>query len=458
VVDGKPLLPEVQPRDRKTISLPADGAQRVEFRLRGWELGTQQGFIRVAKQDGLSSDNTRYFAVDVRTAWPVLLVTANEAQSFLLSQALAPTEQRETATARFECRELAQAELASHELNSYAIVCLHDPLPLTPPQWEQLGRYVERGGNLVVCLGANAQTTPSFNEPAAQHVLGAKLAKPWRTGERDVFLLPQRLEHPALAVFREQASTVPWSESPVFRHWSLTDLAENQSDVLSYNNGKPAILERSLGNGRVVLMTTPLAEETRPAGRPPWNELLTSDNAWPNFVLLNELMRYLAGGTASRLNYLTGETAVLVNDPERDPARYQLFTPLDAPQDIMPREGVLSVPFTPHPGAYRLKGLRDKPIIRGFAVNLPAAVSDLQRIAPARVEELLGKNRFRYARSRDEIVLEVGEARVGREFYPYLLLALVVILGLEHTLANRFYRKTESREVRIPAATSVVPG
>jgi hypothetical protein len=56
------------------------------------------------------------------------------------------------------------------------------------------------------------------------------------------------------------------------------------------------------------------------------------------------------------------------------------------------------------------------------------------------LDELLGKNRFRYARSRDEIVLEVGEARVGREFYPYLLIVLVVIAGLEHLLANRFYR------------------
>jgi hypothetical protein len=454
VVDGKPMLPEAQVRDRKSINLPADGAQRVEFRIRGWEFGTQQGFVRVAKQDGLASDNSRYFAVEVRTAWPVLLVAASDVQSFLLAQALAPTEQRETATARFECREVAQTELAGHELGGYSIVCLHDPQPLASSQWEQLGRYVERGGNLVVFLGANAQTTPSFNEPAAQYVLGAKLVKPWRTAEREVSFSPQRFEHPSLALFREQASTVPWSESPVFRHWSVSDLAENQSVVLSYNNGKPAILERPLGSGRVVLFTTPLAEESRPAGRPPWNELLTSEQAWPNFVLFNELMRYLAGGTESRLNYLAGETAVIVNDATRDPARYQLFTPLDAPQDVLPRDGLLSVPFTPHPGAYRLKGLRDKPIVRGFAVNLPADASNLQRVPLARVEELLGKNRFRYARSRDEIVLEVGEARVGREFYPYLLLVLVVILGLEHTLANRFYRKTESTPDRSSAAKS----
>lgn len=455
VVDGKPLLPIAQVRDRQTVNLPVEGAQRVEFRVRGWEFGTQQGYLRVTKQDGLASDNVRFFATDVRGAWPVLLVAANEVQSFLLAETLAPADQREAAAARFDCRQLGQTELAGHDLNRYSVVCLHDPQPLPPAAWEQLGKYVERGGSLVVFLGHNAQAVASFNEPAAQRVLAGKLTRPWRAADRELFFSPQRFEHPALALFREQSSNVPWSESPVFRHWGLEELAENQSVILSYSNGKPAILERPLGAGRVVVFTTPLAEESRPQGRPPWNELLTSENFWPNFVLFNELMRYLAGGAESRLNYLAGETAVLNNDSTVDPARYQLFTPLDAPQDIMPRDGILSIPFTPHPGAYRLKGLRDKPIIRGFAVNLPPEASDLRRVTPGAIEELLGKNRFRYARSRDEIVLEVGEARVGREFYPYLLLVLVVILGLEHTLANRFYRKMESKEGAVPAVASV---
>ena len=444
VVDGKPLFPVARVRDRKIITLPAEGSQRIEFRVRGWELGTQQGSIRIAKQDGLMSDNTRFFAVEVRNAWPILLVASNPVQSFLMSEALAPAEQRETGTARFECREIAQAELGNHDLAGSAIVCLLDPLPLPPAQWEQLGQYSERGGNLVVFLGANAQPTTSFNEPAAQRVLGGKLARPWRAADRELFLAPQRYDHPSLALFRDQASTVPWSESPVFRHWTLNELAANNSIVLTYSNGKPAILERPFGAGRVVTITTPFAEESRPAGRPPWNELLTSENAWPNFVLLNELMRYLAGGTESRVNYLAGETASLVNDASRDPARYQLFTPLDAPQDLLPRAGIISVPFTEQPGAYRLKGLHDKPVTRGFAVNLSAEASDLTRVTHEQLAELLGKGRFRYARNRDEIVLEVGEARVGREFYPYLLLVLVVVLGLEHTLANRFYRQSDA--------------
>jgi hypothetical protein len=60
---------------------------------------------------------------------------------------------------------------------------------------------------------------------------------------------------------------------------------------------------------------------------------------------------------------------------------------------------------------------------------------------------MLGQGRFRFARNRDEIVLEVGEARTGREFYPFLLLIIVVVLGMEQALANRFYRKSDSSSI-----------
>ena len=81
--------------------------------------------------------------------------------------------------------------------------------------------------------------------------------------------------------------------------------------------------------------------------------------------------------------------------------------------------------------------------MRGFSVNLPESASQLTRLAREDLDELLGAGRYHFARSQDEIVLGVGEARMGREFYPFLLPLLALILGLEHLLANRFYRRGE---------------
>ena len=134
---------------------------------------------------------------------------------------------------------------------------------------------------------------------------------------------------------------------------------------------------------------------------------------------------------------------VLPNDPAEYPDRYQLFTPLDQPQDVLARDGPLTVRFTEQPGAYRLRGQKQGPLVRGFAVNLSGDTSDLARLPRERFDEILGRGRYKMAKSKEEIDRAVGNDRIGSEFYPLLVSLLAVILGIEHVLANRFYRRND---------------
>jgi hypothetical protein len=61
-------------------------------------------------------------------------------------------------------------------------------------------------------------------------------------------------------------------------------------------------------------------------------------------------------------------------------------------------------------------------------------------LSPQELDAQLGADRYRLARSTDELAPGVGEARLGREFYPALWLLFGLILALEQVLANRFYR------------------
>jgi hypothetical protein len=153
------------------------------------------------------------------------------------------------------------------------------------------------------------------------------------------------------------------------------------------------------------------------------------------------MLVHLVRSGQSRLNLHAGETAVLPNDPADYPERYQLFTPLEQPQDVLAKDGQVSVRFTDNPGAYRLRGQKGGPVVRGFAVNLSADTSDLTRLPRAKLDELLGKDHYKLAKSKSDIDRAVGHDRVGSEFYPLLVTLLAVALGLEHVLANRFYRK-----------------
>lgn len=440
IQDGRTLLPEPQLRDQRIVDLEDGGARAVRFQLSGLELGTHQGWLKISGQDGLAWDDLRYFTVDVQEAVPVLVLSPPGVTTKFFTEAVAPYEYRETGRARYACTTLEQTQLPNLDLDDYAAVCLLDPGPLTPPDWDKLAGYVRRGGGLGLFLGRNADPA-SFQGETARRLLGGRLVRQWRATE-GLFMTLRDLSHPVTAAFREIGTDVPWERFPVYRHWVLEDFSEGARLVMPLSNNKPAVVESLWERGRVLTMTTPISDSLRLQGRQPWNELPTGSDAWPYFVLVNEMLGYLVGSGGTRLNYTAGETAVLPNNRDRHPERYQLFTPLDQPQEVAASDGRIVVRFTEYPGAYRLKGNRGGPVIRGFSVNLPPSASRLERIDRSQLDELLGEGRYHFARSQDEIVLGVGQARLGREFYPLLIALVALVLGLEHLLANRFYKRS----------------
>jgi len=190
-----------------------------------------------------------------------------------------------------------------------------------------------------------------------------------------------------------------------------------------------------------LTMSTPVSELPQTKGRAVWNELFASDAPWPAFVLVNEMVLHLVERNVARINFVSGETVTLPNDLERDPDRYQFFTPKDLPTDVVAGGNRLALGKLENPGVYYLRGKRTEVVQRGLSVNVAANATQLRRLAPEGLEKIFGKDRYRLARSADELVRDVGEARIGREFYPYVMLAIAFLLACEHLLANRFYRR-----------------
>jgi hypothetical protein len=455
--DGKPVLPKSYRCAVRTVNLEPGGLQRVtlnvegvggresgESGIRGEEsgvrtglpLGTHQGLVRILGEDGLALDDVRYFAVEVQPDWPIAVFAPKGVRTDEQVRAL-----RNNPKARFRCDVLPQEELANKTLDDYRAICLLDPQPLPSEAWDKLAAYVQSGGGVALALGHNAEPAAFQPEPT-QVVLGGKLTRQTRSAG-DLYFSPGSYDHPVMAEFRAIEANVPWDRYPVLYHWNLDALREGARTIIAYGDNKPALVENRLGRGRVLVLTTPITDPLRPGSRKAWNELWYGEDAWPGFVLWNEMLLYLVGAGQARLNYDAGETAVLANDPAKDPERYQLFSPLEEPQDVLAREERVTVRFTDYPGAYRLRGQRGGPVVRGFAVNLPPDVGDLSRLPREKLDELLGKERFQFARSREEINRAVGADRIGSEFYSLLVTLLALTLGMEHLLANKFYRKDD---------------
>lgn len=432
-------------RGQRTVEVGTGESRGADFQLRGLNAGVHQGYVKLVGEDALACDDTRWFTVEVRPAWRVLIVAPTEKSrsakdyALFLSEAIAPRAIRVKGEAAFEVEVISEDQLAKQALDGVAAVCLVDPRPLPAGVWQKLTSYVSSGGGLGVFLGRNAWPVDSFNEPTAQEVLPGKLVRQWRA--RETYLAPEGFQHPLLAKFRPLAGSVPWEGLPIFRHWQLGSLAKEAGVLLSYSNGQPALLERPLGKGRVLTLTTPISD---PANRPDtWNLLPTGDQPWPFVMLANELMYYLVGSDQQRLNYQTGDTAVVhLPAGEKFPV-YSLTTPrgdqIRTPVDD--KQNALIVTSTETPGNYRLRaGGGEQGMQLGFSANLPADVSQLERTSADDLKAVFGDMPFRLAHNRDEIDRSVSAGRVGQELFPFLMVFLVLVLAFEQALANRFYQ------------------
>jgi aerotolerance regulator-like protein len=450
-----------QIRDQKTFRWKPGEPQSVEFALGNEGIGTHQGFVRILGEDNLAADDVRYFSFDVRPAFHVLVAAPKPADQYalFLTEALSPVAFRKSGRARFECETVALDQLLDRNLENYAAVCLLDPTPLDPAVWARLRTYVEQGGGLAIWLGRNAQPIDAFNDPAALAVLPGKLALRVHAEEPNLFLAPRDLQHPLLGRFRPLAGSVPWNSFPVWRHWQFAglDQAKGVTAVIPYSNGQPALLEKIVGKGRVLTMTTPISDSA--ADPDSWNQLATGFKPWPFVMLSNEMLLYLAGSGDERLNYLVGERAVLRLEEGQTQSVFSLSTPQgEAPVTADQVNRVLAVPATTAAGNYQIQaGGSEGGVHRGFSANIPAAATELERTKPDALNALLGAGRFRLAHNREEIDRSVSVGRVGRELYPLLIFLVALVLGFEHLLANRFYRRSESPEVRPRPAASPPP-
>jgi len=428
-----------QKRSEEICPVAADETRQLDFVIGSLGVGTHQGVVRLAASDGLEADNVRYFTVEVQPAWRVLIAAPRPVgqHALFLAEALAPSEFRKRGFARFDCKIIDVDQLSAEPLGGCAAVCLVDPTPLDPAVWQKLGDYAAGGGGVAIFLGRNATNVISFNAPEAQELLPGKLARQAVNRDGSLFLAPEDVQHPVLAAFREVPGVVPWSQFPVFRYWQLEDPT---GTIVRYTDNRPALLERSLGAGRVLTTTTPVSDSPNDN---PWN-LLPVGEAWPFGILVHQMMFYLAGSSEQQFNYVAGQTAVL-QIPRDSPYKEYLITAPDGlkfPQPADADRHELSITSTDQVGNYRVEaGGRESGVARGFSVNLAPRQTDLTRAPKEKLGTIFGKADYRIARTKDDIERDISSGRVGRKLFGPLIVLLVIVLALEQLVANRFYRE-----------------
>jgi hypothetical protein len=409
--------------------------------------------VRLGTRDALPFNNSRHATLLVRGGRKLLTLVEKDPRTARVWEAA------QGATRSFACevRTLEQADkLSDKELASYPVVALFQ-VAVLPEEWgRRLAGYVRNGGALAI-IPTGEELLPGkkdFNDrlvallPAPLETLAsAPASKP---------VLWERFSgsHPLMAPF------VAWTRQVdpdfarddlrpfVLRYWQIGKLSPGALAITAYADAarSPALAERIVGKGKVVLFTTPLDFRTVEPAKvysPQWT------NYWPpnssfGLVLIDRVSRYLGGEVdVPELNFRCGQVPqVRVPAPLEPP--YTVSGPgLAGPERNLktPTSPVVAVPQAVAPGNYLVLDGKGQ-AVAGFSLDIAAAESDLERVPVAELETVLGEG----------AVLEVGRAvslsdALAKllpppvELLPYLMMALLLILTLESLLANRFYRR-----------------
>lgn len=410
------------------------------------DMGTYHGRVEIEGQDGLAIDNQRYFTIRVGLAKKTLVVHPDNVNPQVIPSLL------ESAAMEHESVVMLQDEFSRLEdPTEFDAIFLLDPRPVEDSTWQKLESFVEKGGGLGIFLGLNASKNgkahPSFTTPAAQRVLSGKLDQQWFNETPDLFLSPNNLAHPIFDSIRDSATSILWHRFPIFVHWGIESDQNSEElptqTLLRFGNREPAVIERLIGAGRVLIMTTPVTERGfYDPYRQVWNKLLIGRSI-PAYLLLDGIAAHLTNSDADSLNIQIGQSATFLNDLREFPEVYQAFSPQPdkSPTPLNTVDGKIRYRFTDAPGHYRFKGaFNQEVVLRGFSANLSQSATDLTRILPDKLDSFLGPDRYQIARKKDEIQRQQGTARRGKEFYSLLILMMLVILAVEHLMSNRFYQ------------------
>jgi hypothetical protein len=212
---------------------------------------------------------------------------------------------------------------------------------------------------------------------------------------------------------------------------------------------KPAVLERDVGKGKVLLLTTRMdVPPAEPNDR--WNDYWAlTGTAW-EVVFPNLLAKYLAGDTAeANFNFTTGQSVPvalprgglgkvtrLVLEHPKLTEKEDVYVPLpDKATDVR-----LGPPRTAHAGNLTLF-TEDKKWEERFSLNAPAEESVPDKVPESAIEDVTGKGTVfpldRTLKLRD--VIE-GKFTQPVDLFPWLLIGVLLLLAVEGLVANRFYR------------------
>jgi len=393
--------------------------------------------------DRLPADNQRTIALLVLEQIRALVVEGSSnpdpsaRDGFFLRHALVPVRPDQVDAYAVKVTMGKPNDVETSTIDQYQLVFLSNVAQLTPLSAQNLQRYVNNGGALIIfpgpatdisyynsSLGAllPAQLGAAVDAPAAQKFLG------WKSSGYD---------HPITALWSDPASG-SLGGVKVSKYFPLQpktgDAADSTRIVVKYANGEPAVMEQLLGKGKVILFSS------------------TATTAWstlpihPSFVpLLLRIVAYATGGPSGKLDLAPGQPFSFEIDSDYAGKELSVIRPGDKKRRIVGQaesgehSALVHYTDTETAGAYQLFVGDDPKPKAVFAVESDPTESNLKQEAKDQVDPLIAA--ANPATSPDGstpgAAKKSGQLVPGEEVWYPLVIAAILLAIMESSLAHR---------------------
>ena len=439
--------------ETKRVTIPAHGVTQVRFAAMAIPSGTTAGVVRlgpatpaVSRGNQLTTDDSYYFTISPDAAISVLVLEpagSRANQTLYFTRALAIGDRP---SFRVEVKKVGA--LAAADLEGRSLVILDEVAPPAGATGARLRDFVAQGGGLLVVAGDQLPAGTSNGEWSGvlPGTIGGVVD---RAGDAGGTLAWIDYDHPVFDVFNAPRSG-DFATARFLRYRRLTVRADSAvargttgdsslapQVVARFDDGNPALLERSTGRGKILIWASSLDSY--------WNDLALQPVYLP---FVHQLAKHSARYSEARASFTAGDVY--------DLSRHKSIAPnaadkrggpvvVEAPSGARTRldssaEGLVALH---EQGFYEI---RPEGAARGtgrrIAVNLDPAEANLARIDPEelKVAVLAGGGAGRAAANevRDGLTREEQERR--QTVWWYLLAVAAILFAAETIVSNRLSR------------------
>ncbi|MFL2478285.1 MAG: BatA domain-containing protein [Verrucomicrobiales bacterium] len=398
-------------------------------------------------EDALREDNVRYFPARVASGMRVLIVDGDpsgifgRSESFYLSNALSPGG---PAISGVDVTVLDDADFDSSNLSQYEVIFIANLYRITEERAVGLNEWVKNGGGLVLLLGDQIDEDV-YNDVLYKNGSGLLPFKLSTVGgdekeEKWVNIKPEKQNHPLFRFFEGDNKRL-LDQVKVFRWWNSeiddNENSPNPSNIvasLTSDDNSPLVVERQIGDGRVLAVTTPLDND--------WNNF--PENGASFLITSQELVRYMSRNIASEGLLSVAEPILYPVDVREYRQQAKLLRPgEEVPEKVeaLPQnkdnlndlEWTLGYENTDQKGIYEIQFERaDGSGVQSlaFAANLDTEESNLSRITASSIRSDLGGASVEFLPFGSP-VLEREANVVRSEMWKVILIILGVLLMVE---------------------------